>query len=470
MKKNSFIFLLILFLCIVLRVYKLYDVPQGIHIDEAGMFVDAISLAETGMDRHGVRFPIYLENFGQGQSIMYAYLLIPFIKIFGNSIILIRIPSLFFGVLTVIFGYFIAKEVYDEKKSLLFMFLLAICPYFIQSSRIGLDCNLFLSFLVIGLFFYIRAIKNSNNCLFCLSGFIFGLSLYTYALSYIVIPVFMLCSLFFLLKNRFISFKNVFVVLIPILILAIPLLLFLLVNFGFMDEFSFIIFSIKRISIFRTSELGIMNVLDNLFAILELLSYDFYDYNALKLFGTVYYSLIPFFVYGLIVLIKHRENIVDKLVFLLFICCYFCLLFIQDININKSNYIFFSIIYIVFVGFINFSFKKVKYIVLIVSFLLFVFVYYGNDRLDRFYFDNELFLMVGENYDMLKNKKVSIISSNNQPKIYFDLGLRLINSNGKIIFDDVKYDICISDDEKSCKDDMNLLKKYSRYSIYYKKK
>ena len=61
------------------------DIPYGIHIDEAGMGYDAWSLQKYHVDRWLNHFPVYLINFGGGQSALYAYLCAMFIKLFGQG-------------------------------------------------------------------------------------------------------------------------------------------------------------------------------------------------------------------------------------------------------------------------------------------------------------------------------------------------------------------------------------------------
>lgn len=82
----SKILLVILVLGILVRLMGIGEVPKGIHIDEAGMAYDAYSISEYGTDRYGNQFPLYLENFGQGQSVMCMYLISPFIKLFGLNL------------------------------------------------------------------------------------------------------------------------------------------------------------------------------------------------------------------------------------------------------------------------------------------------------------------------------------------------------------------------------------------------
>ena len=63
-KAEGIIYGLIFLLALFLRVYRLNDLPYGIHMDEAGMGYDAYSLANWGLDRYYKFYPIYFINFG----------------------------------------------------------------------------------------------------------------------------------------------------------------------------------------------------------------------------------------------------------------------------------------------------------------------------------------------------------------------------------------------------------------------
>lgn len=73
-KNTNKIFIIIFILFSILLLYKIGLVPKGLHVDEAGMAFDAISIISNGTDRYQNQLPVYLVNFGGGQSALYAYL------------------------------------------------------------------------------------------------------------------------------------------------------------------------------------------------------------------------------------------------------------------------------------------------------------------------------------------------------------------------------------------------------------
>ena len=140
--KYPMIILFLFLLTAFTSLYKLGVVPYGLHVDEAGMAYDALSLSKYGVDRYLNHFPVYLINYGGGQSAMYAYLVAILIKLFGISIYIIRIPAVALRILTFLSILFIMKDEPKKIKNTTFLFLFSICPYFIMQSRWGLDCNL----------------------------------------------------------------------------------------------------------------------------------------------------------------------------------------------------------------------------------------------------------------------------------------------------------------------------------------
>lgn len=435
-KKEKIIFLIILSLGIFIRVYKLYDNPSGIHVDEAGMFVDANMISNYGTDRYGNEYPIYFTNFGGGQSIMYGYITAFLIKIFGCKYSLIRLPQVIFGSIFLIYVFKIGKQFMSTKKSLTLMALAAFCPYFVQASRIGLDCNLLLPFTTIALYYLIIATKKEKNYLFLISGIIYGISLYTYAISYVIIPTFLLVTIIYLLINKKINIKQILYLLIPIIILSIPLVLFILVNYGMINELKFLMFNIKKIPEFRESEIGFKYIINNILMIVNLLSHDYLKYNSIKYFGTIYYISVPVLIYGLIKFSKKiKKYDLENIIFINFITTYIVLLFISDININKANSIYFSVIYIIIYGTNQIKNKKIIYgfiILFIISTISFNLYYYNTDTSNEM-FDKTIYKTINNNYELIKNKDIIIETNIIEKEIFEQLGkIKYLKNEEKI--------------------------------------
>lgn len=383
--KHYKLLVVILFLVTIFTsTFNLKSVPYGLHVDEAGMAYDAISISKYGVDRYLNKFPVYLINYGGGQSAMYVYLATLLIKIFGYSIEIIRMPAVLLRICIFICSFFILKDEKNKLKTLTYLYLLTIVPYFIMQSRWGLDCNLLVGFLTIAICFLIQSIrKNTNKLLLFLSGIFFGLALYTYALSYIIIPILLLFTCAYLMYIKKLKFRELILLGIPIFLLAIPLMLMLLVNNGLIEEIKGII-TIPLLKAYRGAEVSISNILKNVYIIKSIFSFDKNPslvYNSIPYFGTIYYFMIPFFIIGFIVglkkayiAVRKREFDINCIFIFWFFSVLICQLLIKEPNINKANAIFVPIIYFATVGIVNIVKKKQ---ILILPIIVVLFIHFG---------------------------------------------------------------------------------------------
>lgn len=365
-------------------IFKLGEVPYGLHVDEAGMAYDAFCISKYGVDRYLNTYPIYLINYGGGQSAMYAYLVAFLIKLFGYSVQIIRLPAVILRLLIFVSCLFIIKDENNKNKNIIFLFLLAIVPYFIMQSRWGLDCNLLVGFLTIAICFLIQSVKKNNNTLLLFtSGVFFGLSLYTYALSYIIVPIFLLLVCIYFIYIKKFNLKSLISLGVPIFIFAIPLMLMILINNGFINEIKGVV-TIPMLKNYRGSEVSLSNIGKNLYIFLSILSFDkdkILIYNSLPYFGTIYYFTIPFFIIGLLKCIKNfiltmkaKNFNIDVIFVFWFFSVILCQLLISAPNINKSNAIFVPVVYFSAVGIIYIINKSHQ---LLLPILLIFFINFG---------------------------------------------------------------------------------------------
>ena len=147
-KKIWLIFIVILFITVI---YKFGDIPTYIGVDEAGMAYDALNIAEYGTDRYMNSYPLYLTNFGSGQSSLCAYLVALCIKLFGANMISYRLPTLLIYLMSVIVSYLLISKSKNKKTALLFTFLIITCPWNISNARMALDCNLYAGLFMLDL-------------------------------------------------------------------------------------------------------------------------------------------------------------------------------------------------------------------------------------------------------------------------------------------------------------------------------
>ena len=90
--------------------YKIDKIPSGFYVDEASVAYNARSIVETGKDEYGKSFPVILRSYDDYKPALYAYLIIPFMYLFGLNIFSVRIVSAIFGVIAIVGTYFLIKE------------------------------------------------------------------------------------------------------------------------------------------------------------------------------------------------------------------------------------------------------------------------------------------------------------------------------------------------------------------------
>ncbi len=266
-------------------VFIYFMVKKPINIDEAMTVLNANSLAKSGADILGEKLPIYFDTWLHGgQSPFATYLVAIMIKLFGYSLFVTRVPMFVFSMLGLIAFYKFLKEVIPENETLInIAFCLAcISPWHLYSSAFTLDCNFLPHIAMFGMYFLAKGINSTKSKYFVFSMLFFGLGFYCYILSAIIIPVLLAVLFLTLLIKKKVSFKNTIISVITIFIVAIPFILQGLVQFGIIENFNFLGFSVSKMPYYsRGSELKLNNIFENLGeGIISLLFTDIYSFNA----------------------------------------------------------------------------------------------------------------------------------------------------------------------------------------------
>lgn len=435
--KNKYVYITIFVIMIILaiftRIYKIDVLLNGLHADEAGMGYDAYCIANYGVDRFLNKLPVYMINFGGGQSALYTYLAAIIVKLMGLSILSIRLPGIILSLLAIIFGYILVKKTKNKYGALVFMFLMIICPWHVMQSRFGLDCNLLSSMIIISL----SCLLNSKKWWqYLITGILFGVTLYTYALSYLILPIFLLLIFAYMLLIKKITFKYITITMIPIVILAIPLILMILINNGYMEEINSFI-TIPKIYNYRVGEIGTKNIISNLKVMKEIFTSDKFIYNSIPEFGTIYLFAIPLLILGLIIALvntikklKERNFTLDTIMLILFITN-IIVMSLTKTNVNKINSIFIPALYFVTIS-IMYIYKKFRigsfiiliiYIIMSILFFNYYYNYYNNDYNNIDLVNNQLVDLAAEIQKIDTKKNVYMNLCATQPWIYFAYSL-----------------------------------------------
>jgi hypothetical protein len=211
------------------RTWEYRRLPRGLNQDEASIGVAAYRLLVSGTDQFGTTDPVEFAAWGDGQSVLYAYVLIPFIAIAGKlTPLVVRIPMLITGLLTVPLLYLVGRRLHGAGLGLFSMFCIAISPWHIMLSRWALEANLFPFTFLLALL--ALQLSRDNGLWFAVAAACLGFSLYAYGTSHAVVPLYFLLILLANLATRTIGPRHVILGVIIFLALATPAILFIWIN------------------------------------------------------------------------------------------------------------------------------------------------------------------------------------------------------------------------------------------------
>lgn len=297
---NKGILFAILILAAVLRLVGLADHPRGVLPDEAYGAYNAWGLMTEGMDSRGYFYPVYFVAWGSGMNALYSYLAVPLFRLSGSSLFVYRLPQAIVGIVSVFAIYLLVKELWNKRLGQLAALTLAVNPWHIMNTRFALESNLAPGMFLIGLLCLMLALKG-KYIFFLGAALFFGATLYSYALTWLMLPLFLLAC-FFIFRKRFSQGKLFFLSFVIILfLLALPLLCFVAVNVGWMEEVRTPFFSIPRLLGFRGGELNILHVWRSIDRLTDVLmkQYDGMSHTASETVGAYYLFTTPFFIFGL---------------------------------------------------------------------------------------------------------------------------------------------------------------------------
>jgi len=146
---------LILALSIALRLYNLDVQPNGCFRDEGEVGNVAIQIMNNDEDVSytGTSTPVYIETNYQNAA-GFFYPVATFFKAFGVDVKSVRLVSVFFGVLSVLAFYFLARMLFGAPLGLFLALVLAGLRWHLNFSRIGF-LGMMTVFLELPLFYYL---------------------------------------------------------------------------------------------------------------------------------------------------------------------------------------------------------------------------------------------------------------------------------------------------------------------------
>jgi 4-amino-4-deoxy-L-arabinose transferase-like glycosyltransferase len=203
----------ILILAALLRFYKLGGIPPSLDWDEASIGYNAYSLLKTGKDEYGNSWPLSIRSFNDYKPPAYVYLTIPSVYIFGLNEFSVRFPSALAGTLTVLITYLLVKELFKDKEwkmgnekweikpQVIAAGLLAINPWHLQFSRVAFEANIALTFFVVAVYLLLMAFNSKSIIYYLSSAAFFIATIYSYHSARVIVPLFLVITLFIYKKK-----------------------------------------------------------------------------------------------------------------------------------------------------------------------------------------------------------------------------------------------------------------------------
>ncbi len=176
-------------LAAAVRVHRLEEVPPGFYLDEAVCAVEGYSIATSGRDSWGNRFPVLFRGLGDWRHPLHIYSIALSEKVLGPTRFSVRLPEAVFGTLTVLLLALLVTELGgDARVGLVSALVLALTPWHIQQSRMAWEA-VFLGFTaVLALLLHARARTRGGAGRFAAAGAGFGLALYSYPPAKLLVP------------------------------------------------------------------------------------------------------------------------------------------------------------------------------------------------------------------------------------------------------------------------------------------
>ena len=387
---------------VLIRVYQFGSVPGGMNQDGAMAAVDAKALSDYATDRFGMFMPVHLTAWGYGQmSSLLSYLMVPFIKFFGLSVVTARLPILLVSFAGIACLYLFVRDAFDKYLALVVFLFAAINPWHIMQSRWALDCNLFPHVMIIALFFLYKGLTKTKYLV--LSMIFFGFSMYCYGISVYSVPLFLVASCIYMLFKKIITTKQVLLCVFVYLLIAWPFIVTMAINFFHIETIETPFFTMPFFSnsvrsndiLFFSGNFWEQLVANakSFFNVILLQTKDL-PWNDIEGFGTMYLFSLPFSLLGIVAFFKkQRQNHGGIVMFFLLLTGIWIGITTNGINVNRINLIFYPLIFFSAYGIyeVIHIFSSAKYVigaVYLISFCLFANVYFTSyaQQIEQYFF------------------------------------------------------------------------------------
>ncbi|MFT9005681.1 MAG: hypothetical protein ABF991_13395 [Liquorilactobacillus hordei] len=382
----------------IFMMYKINNFPN-VFLDEGNGMYDSWSLAHYGVDSNLIKNPVYLEGFqGQGQSILYSLLAKPFLKLLGYELYAFRLPLVIASIINLLLIFYVSSKYFSRKKTFWTVVVFSSSPWVLAVSRFGMDCNIAPFMVSIGsLIFFLGVMmkkKILKTVLVTIGMLIIGLTAYAYNVGWIFLAVYLPVLLIYLLHRKALKINELIIPLFLLVIEITPILIFAVrSNCAPLNNTIKILFwTSPELQIGRVNA-SFINFHGNMFVQIYnnicsgLLMYingtDGLSWNSVGNFGPYYMFTLPFFIVGILTILKRRtiwdSIILAQLTGMLIIIC------VVLPNYNHWIFIHFPVLEVISIGLIEVSkntkqMGKALLVTYVVFTVAFVEQYFNNSR------------------------------------------------------------------------------------------
>ncbi len=178
----------ILIIALVLRLWRLDQVPVSMFGDELDIGYQAYSILHTGKDYTGHILPMHSRSLSEFRTPGYVYAAVPTVALFGITPWGVRLPAVLFGVLS-IWSFYLLLNLLTKRSGLALLgaAILMITPWHFHYSRAGFDVTEMLFFYMIGLYCFIRSFERPRLLLW--SAVTLGFTPWAYSTAKLFLPM-----------------------------------------------------------------------------------------------------------------------------------------------------------------------------------------------------------------------------------------------------------------------------------------
>ncbi len=205
-------------LIVFFHVWKLQDVPRGLHVDEACFGSESLSIAASGYDLRGAFMPTYFITWwGVATGPVYIYLSALIFKVAGATVFTLRLTSALWYFLFLLGIYQLVNRLMNNDRIAAAYILIAagFLPWYFTLSRIGFDVIAQLGTVMLALLFIHHTYHNRYTSArwrdAILAGIFVGFSTYTYP-SARVLSFLLIASVAVLYRRRAMLKRSILIV------------------------------------------------------------------------------------------------------------------------------------------------------------------------------------------------------------------------------------------------------------------